>query len=651
VIITPEGRAKVLDFGLAKRLSGKELSEATTLSHATLTEAGAVAGTPAYMAPEQLRGLAADERSDIWALGVVLYEMATGRRPFQGKTSFELSSAIFSQEPPPLPPAVPAPLATVIERCLAKEQGARYQRGNEVRAALETIQSGGAPSPWPAWRYALERRRWLLFAAAVVATVALLAGLDAFGLKSRLFGGAAFSGIDSLAVLPLENLSGDPEQGYLAEGMHDALITDLARLSGLKRVVARGSVLRFKGTNTSLRTIAQELKFAALITGAVLKSGDRVRITAQLINPVTEAQVWAHSYERPLRDVLALQNEIVAAITREVKLQLTPQEKTRLASARPVNLETYEAYLKGMFYLYKKTPEGFAKGLALLQQAIEKDPSDPLPYAGLALAYPIIYHGPGGTIPPKEGFPRARAAALKALELDESSAQAHLAFAAVTAYFDWDWAGGEKEFKRALELNPHLVEGHAHYGWYHHLFGRNEEALAEVKKAQELDPLTPIYTAWVGWLYLNLGQPDKAIEEARKALDMDPNLVDGLLVLGSAYAQKKMFEDAVTAHQKLAAVNPDWKSSLAETYALAGRRNDALKLVADMEREDYSKFGLDIFGIQTILGKKDEAFRALDAAFEYRHIFLPWVMKDDTFPWRSDARWQEYLRRMNFPKG
>jgi len=273
-----------------------------------------------------------------------------------------------------------------------------------------------------------------------------------------------------------------------------------------------------------------------------------------------------------------------------------------------------------------------------------------LPYAGLALAYPIIYHGPGGTIPPREGFPRARAAALKALELDESSAQAHLALAAIKLYFDWDWTGTEKEFRLALELNPNLPEAHTHYGWYLRLFGRNEEGVAEQKKAVELDPLSPFYTAMMGWMFWDLRQPDKAIEEARKALDIDPNSPDALYVLGGAYGDKGMFDQAIAAHKKLATVNPNWKYGLAETYAQAGRKDDALKLVAEMEREDYSKFGLEISGIQTILGNKEETFRALEAAYEYHHIFLPWTVNDDTFPWRSDPRFQELRRRMNFPK-
>jgi tetratricopeptide (TPR) repeat protein len=407
--------------------------------------------------------------------------------------------------------------------------------------------------------------------------------------------------------------------------------------------------MRYRETDKPLPQIARELNVDAVITGSVLRSGDRVRITAQLIDAVTEEHLWADRYEREFRDVLSLGNDVVVAITSAIRLQLTPQERAKLADARPVNPETYEAYVKGMYYLYKKTPEGFAKGLALLQQAIDKDPSDPLPHAGLALAYPIIYHGPGGTTPPKEGFPRAREAALEALKLDESSAQAHLALAAVKMYFDWDWDGAEREFRRALDLNPNLVEAHAHYAWYLHLFNRNEEGLAEAKKAQELDPLTPTYTAWVGWLYLNLGDLENAELEARKALEIDPDLPDALYVLGCVYGMENAIAEAIAVAEKLAAVNPDWRFMLAMVYAASGRRDEALELVADMEREDSPKFGIWIYTIQTILGDKDEALRALDAAFDHHSIFLPWVMRDSK--WREDPRWQEMRRRLNFPPG
>ena len=638
IFITRDNVVKILDFGIAKLAGGQT----------RLTKTGTTIGTAAYMSPEQAMGKEVDRRADIWSLGVILYEMLAGKPPFQGEYAQAVIYSIINEEPKTvrqLRPEVGSGLERIVAQALAKDPKDRYQDLADLLADLQAVAEGLKPlkaKPRPLKGKILGMKKTYVLAGIVCLTIlTMLALFFLFPKHAQAY--------DSIAVLPLENLSGDPEQEYIAEGMHDALITDLAQLGGLKRVIGRSSVMRFKKTSVSLRQIAQELKVAALVTGAVLRSGNRVRVTAQLINPVTEAQLWAHSYERDMRDVLSLQDEITSAISREIELRLTPQEKARLATARPVNPETYEAYLKGMYHLYKKTPEGFAKGLALLQQAIEKDPADPLPYAGLALAYPIIGHGPGGPIPPNQGFTQARQAALKALELDANSPQAHLALAAIKLYHDWDWTGAEKEFKRALELNPNLAEAHAHYGWYLHLFNRMEEGLAEAKRAVELDPLTPIYTAWVGWMYANLGKSDEAFAESQKALDMDSNLIDALYVLGCAYQLRQKFEDAIATARKLAAVNPDWKFSLAEAYAAAGRKEDVLGLVAEMEREDYLKFGIWIFGIQTALGNKEEAFRALKAAFDYCHIFLPWVMNNSEFVWRDDPRWQEFLRRMNFP--
>ena len=345
VVVTPEGEVKALDFGLAKRLASDELADGTTRSRQSLTEAGVVAGTLAYMAPEQLRGRPADARSDIWALGVVLYELAAGRRPFQGKTGFELSSAILSQPIPAVPASVPAPLAAVIDRCLAKEPGERYQRADDVRAALEALQTGTV-APWMHRRYLIRRRAWPAWVAAALVVVSLLVGFDVGGVRGRLAGTHGIPRIESLAVLPLENLSGDSSQDYFAVGMTEALITDLARLGALKRVTARGSVMRYRGTKLSFAEIARELKVDALITGSVLRSGGLVSLTVQLIDPKTEAQLWTNRYQRELKDVIRLQNDIVAAIVGELKAQLTPDDQVRLASARPVNPDAYDAYLK-----------------------------------------------------------------------------------------------------------------------------------------------------------------------------------------------------------------------------------------------------------------------------------------------------------------
>jgi len=644
VVITTEGRAKVLDFGLAKRVSGNELDDATR-SQVSLTVPGALVGTLAYMSPEQLRGQPADVRSDIWALGVVLYEMAAGAGPFKGQTGFELSSAILNQAPRRLPSPVPTELRAVIERCLEKEPGRRYQQAGEVRAALEAIQAG-AVAPWEAWRYQLARRRWLALAGAAVVLGAVLVGVNAGGLRERLFGGGTTPKLGSLAVLPFENLSGDPDQEYLAEGIHEALITDLAKLSGLRRVTARSSVMRYQKTEKPLSQIARELKVDALITGAVVRSGNRVRITAHLINAATEEHLWSDSYERELRDVLSLQNEIVAAITRKTRLQLTPQEQARLASARPVNPEAYEAYLKGMFYLHKFTPEGFEKGLAYLQQAIEKDPADPLPHAGLALGYCLMGHE---RFP--DAFARAKAAAGRAQELGGALAETQLAFAEIKFYSDWDLAGAEQDLRQALELNPSLAEAHRHYSWYLNVTGRKEEAFAEMKRTQEIDPLTPTYPADLGWQYWLAGRNDDAISEARKSLELNPNFAVALAVVGYGYAAKGMYDEAISAHQRAATADKHWRWPLGRTYALAGRKEEARKLARELQKDPMPINAFGLAGIYAALGEKDEAFRWLETAYQLRFSWMPWITIDHSFaPLRGDPRFQEMVQRVNTPR-
>jgi len=648
VMITPEGRAKVLDFGLAKKVREEQLEEATR-SQASLTAEGAVMGTLAYMAPEQLRGQPADTRSDVWALGVVLHEMLAGQRPFQGASGYELSAAILTKPPGPLPGTVPVAVRAVVERCLAKEPGERYQRASEVRAALEAIQTG-AVAPWVGLRYALRRRPAVAVTAAVVLLLAGIVGLNVGGVRERLFG-VGPPKIESIAVLPLENLSGDPEQDYFADGTPEALITDLAKLSGLRRVIARSSVMRYRGTEKPLPEIARELRVDAVVTGAVLRSGNRVRITAQLINPATEEQLWAERYERDLRDVLTLQNEIVSAIARQIELALSPAEATRLARARPVNPEAYELYLQGRFHSDKRTPEGLKKGLEYFQAALDADPGYALGYVGLADAYRTL--GSYGTMPPIKVYPRAKAALAKALEIDDTLAEAHNSLAN-SHYDDFDWQAAEREFQRALELNLNYSTAHHQYAVYLGASGRHEEAIKRIKRARELDPLSPVIRGAELGILFHARKYDETIQEGERALDLKPPFI--WFHVGAAYIEKGMLAEGVARFEQEAAVSPTptVKARLGYAYARAGRRAEAVKIVRELEELSKRQYvpSYEIALVYAGLGDKTESLAWLERAYENKEgiMWLHFLKVSPCFDGvRDDPRLQVLLRRMNLP--
>jgi TolB-like protein/Tfp pilus assembly protein PilF len=646
VVITPEGRAKVLDFGLAKRISGEELAEATTQSQASLTQAGALIGTVPYMAPEQLRGQPADARSDVWALGVVLYEMATGRRPFQGQTSFELSSAILNQAPPPL--AVPTPLGAVIERCLAKEPGQRYQQGSEVRAALEAVQSGAAIPAWPAWKYALSRRRWLALAAALAAVFAVVAALNFETLRTRLTGGAPR--IRSLAVLPLENLSGDPEQEYFADGMTEELITNLAKISALK-VISRTSMMQYKGTKKPLPQIAKELNVDAIIEGSVLREGGQVRITAQLIQASTDQHLWAESYQRDLRGVLALQGEIASVIAEKVRAALTPTERARLASARPVNPEAYEAYLKGMQSWYRFTPQDIEAALEYFELALKKDPNYAPAHSGVALAW--LGRQQMGYTPPREAGPKAKAAALKAVELDSTLAQAHSSLANVNYNYEWDWAGAEAEFKRAIELNPSYPDTRALYSQYLMIMKRPEEGMAEIQRALELDPLNPFFPAIRASDLEFAGRYDEAIVQFRKALRTSPELPFAHWLLSGILFRKAKYEESLAEMKAYYAGDREMEEALTQGYAQSGYRGvmrRAADTLAARARKTYVG-PIDVAALYVGAGESAQALAWLEKSLEVHDgntLFVNVLAPFESL--RNTPRFQDLLRRMNLPQ-
>jgi serine/threonine protein kinase/Flp pilus assembly protein TadD len=616
--ITPEGKVKVLDFGLAKA-SAVGGSSADT----TVTQPGRVIGTPAYMSPEQACGKATDKRSDIWSFGCLMYEMLTRRLPFDGDSATEILARIIERDPDwqALPQDTPARISALLRRCLEKDLRQRLQHiaeaATEIRNTLNLLASGLA--------------------------------MPAHAQGRQHFADEAGPGrIKSLAVLPLQNLTGDPEQEYFADGMTEALIANVGKIGALQ-VRSRTSIMQYKDVKKSLPEIARELNVDAVVEGSLLRVAERVQITVQLIQGPTDTHIWADSYERDLRDVLTLFNEIARTIAGEIEITLTPDQEARLAARRPVNPETYNAYLKGMFHLNKETPEGTRIGLEYLHQAIEKDPSDPLAYGGLALGYVISTHAPGA---PPDAFERAKAAALKALELDDNLTEAHAALAMAKVYREWDWDGAAKAYRRALQLNPNLTLTRAHYAFYLLLFDRVGDALAEMRRVQEVDPLTPLWPAWQGWLYLYPEQYDEAIKETNKSLELYSDFPVALYVQGCAYAGKGMYDRAIELHQKAGMLSPQWKCGLACTYAMAGRLDEARQALAELEADHAPWDTWFLALIHVALGERDGAFRWLEAAYgPPNHPYLPWMRCVPEFmPLRDDPRFADLLRRMKLPE-
>jgi TolB-like protein/tetratricopeptide (TPR) repeat protein len=648
VIVSADGRVKVLDFGLAKKMTGPVMSEVTTQAKAgaTLTEPGMLVGTLAYMAPEQLRGEPADARSDIWALGVVLYELASGALPFAAPSMFELSSKILNGPPAAFPRNVPLSVRAVVEKCLEKSPARRYQTADEVRAALQAIQGSATPH-WSLVRYGFARRRGLAAGLGVLLVAAVVAALNLEQIRVRWLGGAPR--VESLAVLPLANLTGDSSQEYFADGMTEVLSTDLARLGGLKRVTARGSVMHYKGTNRPLSEIARELKVDALVTGAVSRSGDRVDITAQLLDPATGDQLWTNRYERDLKDVLVLRNEIVSAIVREIRAHLTAGDQARLAAARPIDPEAFQAYLKGRFEWYKQTRESFDLAEQYFQLALEKDPAYALAYAGLASVW--FMRGDTGLLPPRDTFPKASAYMTKALELDAEAPELFVLLANYKVVTEWDWTGAEDAYRRAIEINPNLADAHFFYSDLLLVLKRPDEWQRETERAMELDPLNEFHRVFYGW-HLNYRQRyDEAIVVLQKLLPTAPNKASIYLGLWGAYYRKGTFDDALTSAREYFAAAGDRESAdLLGTargeaaYRAAMRRVGDAMVARSAERHVP---GIRVARMFAHAGDADRAIQWLERAYENRES--PLSRLNVVWDWldlHPDPRFQDLLRRM-----
>ena len=651
VMVMPQGRLKVLDFGISRRIEPGKGGDGTTRFDQSWESQHTFTGTLPYVAPEILKGEDGDARSDIWSLGVLLYEMASGRRPFRGNTAFELSAAILRERTPLITPPLPPILQSVIDRCLEKDPGQRYQSAGEVRAALEAATTSSRSHEYfsvLAAREGQAQRAHLTRILALFALVVLAAG----GLGYWYYGKARakakkvmVGAIQSIAVLPLENLSGDPSQDYFADGMTDALITELSQIKKL-RVISRTSVMQFKHTQKSLQEIAQELNVDAVVEGTVVRSGDRVRISAKLFQANVEGALWADNFERKFTDVLALQSDVATAIARGIQVELSQPEASELARSRTVIPDAYEAYLKGRYESSKRTPNGFRAALSFFRTATEKDPTFAAAYAGLAVTYMNLSNYQ--LSPAAEVMPQALQEAEKSLQLDDRLAEAHAALAAIR-FYGLERTGIESEFLKAIALNPGYAQGLHWYALFLAAEGRREESITEIKLAREIDPRSLIINANVGWCYYLAGDYDKALEAEKETLKLDPSFGIAYGYLSQAYTEKGLYNEAIDAGRNFVSLAPgdaSRRAELAAAYGRAGRKKEAEEILSSFSAATNGPYisAYDWAMAYSGLGNKPATIGWLQKAYEERNGRLANLAAHPQFAFlRKEPAFQELI--------
>ena len=683
IMLRPDGYVKVLDFGLAKLSEGQQVRRdaESGAAAAVKTESGVVMGTAHYMSPEQARAQAVDARTDIFSLGVVIYETVTGHVPFEGETPSHVIVAILEKEPPPLVhylPAVPAELQRIISKALCKNRDERYQTINDLMVDLKSFRK--ATEDGASIETALEpaSRAWEQAGRVTSSADSLISGikrhqkalaLTVAMLVTVLAASAYFhfargqKPIDSLAALPFVNVGADPNTDYLSDGITESLINSLSRLPDLK-VISFSSVSRYRGQQIDPQAVARDLGVRALLVGKVTLRGDDLVVSAELVDTRDNSHIWGDQYTRKLSGILALQREISRGVSDKLRQQLSGEQKERLAKRHTESTEAYQLYLKGRHHWNKWTPDGLRKSIEHFQQAIEIDPSYALAYVGVSNAYYPL--GLFDVMLPREAFPKAEAAAMKALEIDDTLGEAHAALGTVKFLYDWDWVAAEREIKRAIELNPNDEAAHTLYAYYLHSRGRADEGLAEMKRAYELNPLE---------LRINLGlghmlafahahrQYDQAIEQFRKMIELQPgqwNLEGVYWNLGAVYEKKGMYVEAIAEYQKSLklAGDGDLATALEQNYKTSGFR-EAMTVVLKTRLQNMreaAKRGrvppLPFALIYAEVGDKDQAFEWLEKAYEERSSALTQlgtgiVCTCDAL--RSDPRFADLLRRIGLP--
>jgi len=657
VFVTDRGRAKLLDFGLARPpLNRLAMTAGPTQEH--LTDPGAVMGTLAYMSPEQVRGEDLDAHTDLFSLGAVLYEMTTGRQAFGGSTPGTIQEAILNRTPVPVgrvTPESPARLEEVINKALEKDPKLRYQHASELRADLQRLKRDSDSGSLASRREEASlagtsgwRLKWPLIAGGAIAVVALLAaGMQFSGLRS-----AKGEAISSVAVLPFVNSSGDADGDYLSDGITESLIANLSQVRSL-RVTARSTVFRYKGKEIDPQKIGQDLHVGAVLSGRLLQRDGTLVVRTELMDVANGTQLWGGQYNRKVADVFALQDELSKEISERLRLRLTDDEKQRLTKRYTDNAEAYQLYLKGLFYWNKRSPDGMQRAIDYFNRAVETDPTYALAYAGLADSYNMMSFF--NIVPPRAAMPKAKAAAARALEIDNTLAEAHISLAYASFTFDWDWPAAVSHYDRALALNREAVNNHSYYPFYLTVAGRSEEAIAVARRQVDRDPVSAAFSHTLAVQLALARHVDEAIAECRRTTELDPAFAVAYDVLGGALASKGLYNEAVPEMEKAVALSRGAAMPLANlgnVRARMGQRDEArriLQQLADTAKERYTP-ALAFAMVHVGLGENDQALNWLEKAYEERFNRLAYLKREPVWdPLRSDPRFVELLRRINLP--